>query len=63
MPGMVIRYEVAEGAEVDEGQVVLILEAMKMENHIVSPVRGVVRELRCLTGQSVKKNDVLAVFQ
>jgi len=62
MPGLIIRYEVDKGALVNEGDVVLILEAMKMENFIVSPVKGVVREIPFKNGESVKKNDVLAVI-
>jgi pyruvate carboxylase subunit B len=62
MPGLIIRYEVDKGTLVNEGDVVLILEAMKMENFIVSPVKGVVREIPFKNGESVKKNDVLAVI-
>lgn len=61
MPGMIIRYEVEKGAAVDEGDVVLILEAMKMENYIVSPIKGVLQDVFFRMGESVKKNDVLAV--
>jgi pyruvate carboxylase subunit B len=62
MPGMIIRYEVAEGASVNEGDVVLILEAMKMENSITSPVSGVVKQIGFKDGQNVQKGDVLAVI-
>ena len=62
MPGMIIRYEVAEGASVNEGDVVLILEAMKMENSITSPVSGVVKQVGFKDGQNVQKGDVLAVI-
>jgi pyruvate carboxylase subunit B len=61
MPGMIIRYEVKEGDAVKEGDVVLILEAMKMENSITSPSAGVVKQINCKDGQSVQKGDVLAV--
>ncbi|MDD3581527.1 MAG: pyruvate carboxylase subunit B [Desulfobacca sp.] len=62
MPGMLIRYEVKEGDAVKEGDVVLILEAMKMENAITAPVAGTVQSLRLSVGDSVHKGDVLAVI-
>jgi pyruvate carboxylase subunit B len=61
MPGMIIRYEVQEGDSVSEGDVLLILEAMKMENSITAPSAGTVREVRFKEGDNVQKGDVLAV--
>ena len=62
MPGMIIRYEVSEGATVSEGDVVLILEAMKMENSIPAPCGGTVKKINYKDGDSVQKDDVLAVI-
>ncbi len=62
MPGMVIRYEAKEGDSVKEGDVLMILEAMKMENSILAPATGVVKQICCKDGQSVQKGDVLAVI-
>ena len=62
MPGMVIRYEVKEGESVKEGDVVMILEAMKMENSILAQISGTVKQILCKEGQSVQKGDVLAVI-
>jgi pyruvate carboxylase subunit B len=62
MPGMVIRYEVKEGDTVKAGDVVMILEAMKMENSLTSPVDGVVKQICCQTAQSVQKGTLLAVI-
>lgn len=62
MPGMIIRYEVNEGGAVNEGDVVLILEAMKMENSIMSPVSGTVKKINFKDGDSVQKGDVLAII-
>ena len=59
---MIIRYEVKEGDTVKEGDVVMILEAMKMENSILAPASGAVKQICCKEGQSVQKGDVLAVF-
>jgi pyruvate carboxylase subunit B len=62
MPGMIIRYEVEEGATVSEGDVVLILEAMKMENSITAPCGGTVKKINYKDGDSVQKDDVLAII-
>ncbi|MBI3953917.1 MAG: pyruvate carboxylase subunit B [Chloroflexi bacterium] len=62
MPGMVIRYEVQEGASVKAGDVVVILEAMKMENALPAPRDGVVKALTCAPGVSVQRNAVLAIL-
>ncbi|MDY0041551.1 MAG: pyruvate carboxylase subunit B [Desulforhabdus sp.] len=62
MPGMIIRYEVNEGGAVSEGDVVLILEAMKMENSIMSPISGTVKKINFKDGDSVQKGDVLAII-
>jgi pyruvate carboxylase subunit B len=62
MPGMVIRYEVKVGDKVEAGDVVMILEAMKMENSLPAPVAGTVKSINCKEGQSVQKGDVLAVI-
>jgi pyruvate carboxylase subunit B len=61
MPGMIIRYEVKEGDSVKEGDVVLVLEAMKMENSITSPVSGTVKKVNFKDGESVQKGDVMLV--
>ena len=62
MPGMIIRFEVREGDAVSEGDPLLILEAMKMENTIDAPVSGQVTALHFKDGDSVKKGDVLLVI-
>jgi biotin carboxyl carrier protein len=62
MPGMIIRYVVNAGDEVRAGDTLLVLEAMKMQNVIPAPVDGVVRAIDFGPGDSVEKNDVLAVI-
>jgi pyruvate carboxylase subunit B len=62
MPGMVIRYEVKEGDAVKAGDVIMVLEAMKMENSLTSPADGVVKQICCQAGESVQKGTVLAVI-
>jgi len=62
MPGMIIRYEVEVGDEVKADDVVLILEAMKMANAISAPVSGRVKAINFKNGDTVAKNDVLAII-
>ena len=62
LPGIVIRYLVEEGATVKAGDSVVILEAMKMENALPSPVDGVVKQLSVAPGARVTKDAVLVVI-
>ncbi|MFP3898675.1 MAG: pyruvate carboxylase subunit B [Dehalococcoidia bacterium] len=62
MPGMVIRYLVNVGDEVRDGDPLLVLEAMKMQNNVPAPVGGLVKAIRFKPGDSVYTNDVLAVI-
>jgi len=62
MPGMIIRYDKKVGDEVKAGDVVLILEAMKMENAITAPVKGKILANHYQAGQTVAKGAVLAVI-
>ena len=59
MPGMVVSFEVDEGDSVNEGDVLVILEAMKMQNSLTSSVSGTIRSLKVDPGNSVEKNQVL----
>ncbi|MEI6874097.1 MAG: biotin/lipoyl-containing protein [Spirochaetota bacterium] len=59
MPGTLMAYRVAMGQSVKKGDVVLILEAMKMENEIVAPADGSVVALRAAEGASVNTGDAL----
>jgi pyruvate carboxylase subunit B len=60
MPGTIVRVLVVEGDEVTAGDVVLVLEAMKMENELHAPISGVVRAIHVQPGQAVEMNAVLA---
>ena len=62
MPGKVLRVVVANGATVKEGDLVLILEAMKMENEIFSPADGVVRDVRVRDGETVNTGDAMMII-
>jgi biotin carboxyl carrier protein len=59
MPGLVLDINVEEGDELAEGQRILILEAMKMENSIVMHTKGRVKKVNVKKGQAVEKNQVL----
>jgi biotin carboxyl carrier protein len=62
MPGLVRQVNVQEGDELDSGDFLFILEAMKMENVLKSPVNGIVSELFVKPGESVEKNQILLSF-
>jgi oxaloacetate decarboxylase alpha subunit/pyruvate carboxylase subunit B len=61
MPGMIVKYLKNVGDSVKEGETLLVLEAMKMENALPAPASGTVKALGFSSGDSVKKGDVLAV--
>jgi biotin carboxyl carrier protein len=63
MPGKVLALRVSPGDKVEAGQVLLVLEAMKMENEIGSPGEGVVRTVKCEPGGNVNTGDVLIEFE
>ena len=63
MPGKIVRVLVEENAEVDAGQGLLVVEAMKMQSEIKSPKKGVVRKMVATEGASVSAGDVLAVVE
>jgi acetyl/propionyl-CoA carboxylase alpha subunit len=62
MPGTVVRVAVVPGDPVAGGQVLVVLEAMKMEHSVRSPHDGTVAEVRVATGQAVESGTVLAVL-
>jgi biotin carboxyl carrier protein len=62
MPGLVLGLPLEIGANVERGQTIVILEAMKMENDLASPITGTVKEIRVSKGQTVNQGDVLVVL-
>jgi biotin carboxyl carrier protein len=62
MPGSIVSISVSEGAAVKKGQTLLILEAMKMENEIISPRDGVVASVIVAKGASVNSGDPLVAI-
>ncbi len=62
MPGKILSVNVTVGQAVKKGDILAILEAMKMANEIMAPIDGTVKELDCSVGQAVSTGDVLAVL-
>jgi biotin carboxyl carrier protein len=59
MPGMVVAIPVAEGQTVQKGQVLLILESMKMQNELKAPKDGTVSRIRVKAGETVEQKQTL----
>jgi pyruvate carboxylase subunit B len=63
MPGMIISFEKKVGDAINQGETVVILEAMKMENALPSPASGTLKVIRYKSGDSVAKNDILCIIE
>ncbi len=63
MPGLVLKLEVAVGQEVKENDSLLILEAMKMENVMVSPRDGIIKTIAVNQGDAIDKGQLLIEFE
>jgi len=63
IPGKIVSIAVEEGNIVAEGDVVMILEAMKMQNEIQAPLSGSVTAVNCKPGDSIEANSPLIVIQ
>ena len=63
MVGKILKVEKTVGDRVDEDDVVLVMEAMKMEIPIVAPVSGVLKELKVSPGQAVEAEQELAIIE
>ena len=62
LPGVVLKVEVSAGDQIEEGDVLLVVEAMKMETEIKSPVSGTVSSVEVELGAKVKTGDVLVTI-
>ncbi len=62
MPGTILRVEVAQGAAVKEGQLLVVLEAMKMENEILAPKDGTVAQVVVQKGSHVETGSPLIIL-
>ncbi len=63
MPGKVVRVLASEKSEVEAGQGVIVVEAMKMQNELKSPKKGVIQKIMANAGAAVNAGDVLAVVE
>jgi len=63
MPGKLVRILAEQGAEIKQGEPVLVVEAMKMQNEMKSPKDGIVKEIRFAEGATVNAGDVLAIIE
>ena len=62
MTGRIIRVDVEPGQGVKEGDVLLIIEAMKMENEVLAPASGTVKEVAVAAGARVSEGDLLIIL-
>jgi acetyl-CoA carboxylase biotin carboxylase subunit len=63
MPGKIIKINIAQGDKVKKGSVLLVVEAMKMENYILSPKDTVIKEIKTKIGEMVESQNQLIVFE
>jgi len=63
IPGKIVSLNVKLGDQVEQGQVVMILEAMKMQNEILAPLSGKIVEVNCESGDSIEANMPLIVIE
>ena len=62
MPGLIVKLAVKEKQEVKVNQLLLTIEAMKMENNIFSPVNGKIKKIHVKQGQEVQNKELLVSF-
>ena len=63
MPGMIVSFAKNVGDQVSQGETVVILEAMKMENALPAPANGKIAAINYKSGDSVAKGDVLCLIE
>lgn len=63
MPGMVVSIPIAEGQAVEKGQVLVLLESMKMQNELKAPRAGTIHRIRVRAGESVEQKQTLLSVQ
>lgn len=63
MVGKILKIEKQVGEHVDEDDVVIVMEAMKMEIPVVAPAGGTIKEIKVAPGQAVEAEQVLAVIE
>ncbi|HUW64189.1 MAG TPA: biotin/lipoyl-containing protein [Spirochaetia bacterium] len=63
VPGKVVEVKTTAGAEVKRGDLMVIVEAMKMYNRVLTPFNGVVKEIVVSVGQKVSTSDPLVIIE
>jgi biotin carboxyl carrier protein len=63
MPGRIVRLLAAENSHVEAGQGIVVVEAMKMQNEIKSPKKGVIKKISATPGAAVNPGDILAIVE
>lgn len=63
MPGTILDVRITKGDVVKAGDILVILEAMKMENEILAPIDGMIDTIQATKGESVNANDVLVTIK
>lgn len=63
IPGTIQEIMVKPDKKVKEGETLLVLEAMKMKNNILSPINGTIKSIHAIVGDRVKKNALLVEFK
>jgi biotin carboxyl carrier protein len=63
MPGLVVKVNVNEGDNVKPGDILVVLEAMKMENNLKSQYAGIVKNIEFKEGDNVEKNDIILTIE
>jgi len=63
MPGLVVKVNVSEGDMVQTGDILIVLEAMKMENNLKSVHSGTVKEIRFKEGDNVEKDEIIMTIE
>jgi biotin carboxyl carrier protein len=63
MPGRIVRLLVTENSEVEAGQGIVVVEAMKMQNEIKSPKKGMVKKISAGAGAAVNPGDIIAIVE
>lgn len=62
MPGLVVAVQVSDGQNVDKGEVLIVLESMKMQNELKAPRGGQVTRIRVSSGDRVEQHDTLLIL-
>ncbi|WP_106829253.1 acetyl-CoA carboxylase biotin carboxyl carrier protein subunit [Parabacteroides pacaensis] len=63
LPGTIISVEIKKGKKVKAGDLLLIHEAMKMQNRVVAPITGIVKELNVVIGDKIGKNHLMVKIE